>query len=193
MGRKSRFSRFCGPRWPIRMGNGIPPYSRGAHREGQRPIRAIADSRAIVRGITMRRMLLSLIAAGLLLSNTGCYCFHQFLRCAKQRFCCCHDPVCGPPCAPPPCAPAHCGPHCGPSCAHGGCGPLYLGDITSIPAGKHQPCNACGEWVGKSYPQMPHYATPKHVVSAGAKPMTPQTASQPARLRPTPNAQPHLR
>jgi|GEM_PF-1356098 len=142
----------------------------------------------------MRRLLFLLLAAGLLVSNTGCYCFHQFLCCAKQRFCCCYDPVCGPPSCPP-CPPVSCCPtpsHCGPSCAHGGCGELYVGDIASIPAGKHQPCNSCGEWVGKSYPQMPAYATPKHVVAGGVKPM-PRTASQPAKLKPTPSPQPYQR
>lgn len=139
----------------------------------------------------MRRLLFSLLAAGLLASNTGCYCLHQFLCCAKQRFCCCNDPVCGPPCKVS--CPTTCGPsHCAPACADGGCGELYMGDIASIPAGKHQPCNSCGEWVGKSYPQMPAYSQPKNVVVGGVKPV-PHTAGQPAKLKPTPAPQPYHR
>lgn len=67
-----------------------------------------------------------------------------------------------------------------------------MGDIASIPAGKHQPCNSCGEWVGKSYPQMPAYSQPKNLVVGGVKPV-PHTAGQPAKLKPTPAPQPYHR
>ncbi len=141
----------------------------------------------------MRRMLFAVLAVAMLSSYSGCCCFHQFLCCMKQKFCCCHDPVCGPPgkCCPPVCCPNPCGPGCGPSsCATGGCGDLYVGDVGSMHAGKNQPCNNCGQWVGKSYPGVPSHPSPMMVESG--RPM-PAAAAQAKQLRPTPANQPQRR
>ena len=136
----------------------------------------------------MRRLTIALLAAVMLSSYSGCCCFHQFLCCMKQKFCCCNDPVCGPPgpCCPPVCCPNPCGPGCGPStCKSGGCGDLYVGDVASMHAGREQPCNSCGHWVGKSYPGVPNYQQPPAMMVESNR-ATPVTASQAAKLKPAP-------